>query len=73
MTCKYIELFLLGREDLCVCALPFREVFQLMTAKNQQSILSTITEAISRISGEWFTDNLQFSPIFRSTIFASKK
>ena len=52
----------------------FREVFQLMTAINQQSILSTIIEGIYRISGEWLIDILlQFSQIFRSMIFAFKK
>ena len=45
-----------------------------MTAINQQSILSTITEGIYRISGEWLTNIfLQFSPIFRSMIFTFKK
>ena len=51
----------------------FSKVFQLMTAINQQLILSTIIEGIYRISGEWLTDILlQFSPIFRSMIFAFK-
>ena len=45
-----------------------------MTAINQQSILSTIIVGIYRISSEWLTYILlQFSPIFRSMIFAFKK
>ena len=45
-----------------------------MTAINQQSILSTIIVGIYRTFGEWLTDILlQFSPIFRSMIFALKK
>ena len=70
MTSKGIERFYLQE----ICASPFRRAFQLMTATNQQSILSTIIVGIYRTPSEWLTDILlQLSPIFSSIIFAFKK
>ena len=71
MTSKGIERFYL-QERICVS--PFRRAFQLMTATNQQLILTTIIVGIYRTPSEWLTDILlQLSPIFSSMIFAFKK